>query len=264
MYSFKDENPKAGKMFLTKDDLKLSYGIDLSIGKTYIDRPVPNDNLYWKGRTIYVPGASGYIFMPIYADILRRSGVSVNYLLSEEFFSVQESILHSAALLEYQQIDWPTHIEQCINLVKSKVSRPILYEELKTYLLAQKPIRENGSRLGTAFPSLNRADSYLLVLSCISEETLDEQKAIDGWYAMITYFLLMDDLADIRNDLLQQEENVVLDAGLNEKGIKIIEDMMQDSINKLEDINPVLANRIEHKKSLIDIPYLVESIRQSL
>jgi hypothetical protein len=264
MYSFKEEHQKADKMFLTKDDLKLSYGIDLVIGKAYIDRPVPKENLYWKGRTIYVPGASGYIFMPIYADMLRRSGVNLYYLLSEDFFSVQESILHSAALLEYQQIDWATHVEQCINYVQPKVARPVLFEELKVYLFAQKPIKKIGSRLGTAFPSLNRADSYLLLLSCIPEQTLDEQKAIDGWYAMITYFLLMDDLADIRNDLLQKEENAVLDAGLNEKGIMMIEDMMQDSINKLYIINPVLANRIEHKKSLIDIPHLVESIRRSL
>jgi hypothetical protein len=40
--------------------------------------------------------------------------------------------------------------------------------------------------------------------------------------------------------------------------------MMEEGINKLNAINPVLANRIEYKKSLIDIPQLVESIRRSL
>jgi hypothetical protein len=251
-------------MFLTKDDLKLSYGVDLTIGKFYIDRKVPQDNLYWKGRSIYVPGASGYIFMPIYADLLRRSGAELSFLLDEVFFAINESILHSAALLEHQQIDWTTHIHQCLQVVAPHVQHVSLFEELQKYLLNNKPIKTEGSKLGTDFPSLNRADSYLLSLSCIPGNNFDAQKALDAWYAMITYFLLMDDLADIREDLLHGEENAILEAGLNEQGVKRIEQMMVEAINKLNAINPVLANRIEHKKSLIDIPQLIESIRRSL
>jgi hypothetical protein len=97
-----------------------------------------------------------------------------------------------------------------------------------------------------------------------SDPAFDEQKAIDGWYAMITYFLLMDDLADIREDLTNNEENAIVDAGLNQQGIDKLESMMSEGIDKLNLINPVLANRIEHKKSLIDIPHLIESIRRSL
>lgn len=236
-------------MFLTKDDLKLSYGVDLNIGKAYVDREVPKDNLYWKGRTIYVPGASGYIFMPIYSDLLRRSGATNSFLLSESYFSFNESILHSAALLEHRQVDWVTHIEQCIAIVLPHVKRVSLFEELKQYLLAHKPIKTRGSRLGTDFPSLNRADSYLLSLACIPDTAFDEQKAIDAWYAMITYFLLMDDLADIREDISNNEENAIVDAGLNQSGIDKIESMMNEGIDKLNLINPVLANRIEHKKA---------------
>jgi hypothetical protein len=251
-------------MFLTKDDLKLSYGVDLTIGKIYVDRQVPQDNLYWKGRSIYVPGASGYIFMPIYADLLRRSGAELSFLLDDVFFAINESILHSAALLEHQLIDWSTHIHQCLQIIAPHVKHVSLFEELKKYLLNSKPIKTDRSRLGTDFPSLNRADSYLLSLCCIPGNNFDVQKALDAWYAMITYFLLMDDLADIREDLVHGEENAIIDAGLNEQGVKKIEKMMEEGINKLNAINPVLANRIEHKKSLIDIPQLIESIRLSL
>jgi hypothetical protein len=101
-------------------------------------------------------------------------------------------------------------------------------------------------------------------LACISDENFDEDKAIDAWYGMITYFLLMDDLADIKEDLLHGEENAIVDAGLNDEGIKTILEMMESGISKLNKINPVLANRIEHKKSLIDVSGLVESIRRSL
>jgi len=251
-------------MFLTKDDLKLSYGVDLIIGKAYVDRIVPIENLYWKGRSIYVPGASGYIFMPIYADLLRRSGADVAFLLSDVFFSLNEQILHSAALLEHNKINWHTHIEQAIEIVSPHVHRKSLFEETCQYLKLQKPIKRNGSRLGTCFVSLNRADSYLLSLACIAVETFDEDKAIDAWYGMITYFLLMDDLADIKEDLLHGEENAIVDAGLNDDGVNTILEMMESGISKLDKINPVLANRIEHKKSLIDVSGLVESIRRSL
>jgi hypothetical protein len=202
--------------------------------------------------------------MPIYADLLRRSGAELSFLLGEVFFEINESILHSAALLEHQQIDWTTHIHQCLQVVTPHVQDVSLFEELKKYLLNNKPIKTDGSRLGTDFPSLNRADSYLLSLSCIPGNHFDAQKALDAWYAMITYFLLMDDLADIREDLLHGEENAILEAGLNEQGVQRIELMMVEAINKLNAINPVLANRIEHKKSLIDIPQLVESIKRSL
>ena len=251
-------------MFLTKDDLKLSYGVDLTIGKSYVDRAVPEENLYWKGRSIYVAGASGYIFMPIYADLLRRSGADVAFLLSDIYFSINEKILHSAALLEHNKINWHTHIEQAIDIVAPHVYRKSLFEELGKYLQLQKPIKRDGSRLGTCFASLNRADSYLLSLACIADENFDEDKAIDAWYGMITYFLLMDDLADIKEDLLHGEENAIVDAGLNDEGIKTILEMMESGISKLNKINPVLAKRIEHKKSLIDVAGLVESIRRSL
>ncbi|MBP7931250.1 MAG: hypothetical protein KAZ11_01295, partial [Chitinophagaceae bacterium] len=163
-----------------------------------------------------------------------------------------------------QQIDWSTHIHQCLQVVTPHIQHLSLFEDLQKYLLNNKPIKTAESRLGTDFPSLNRADSYLPSLSCIPKNIFDTQKAIDAWYAMITYSLLMDDLADIREDLIYGEENAILDAGLNEQGVKKIELMMEEGINKLNAINPVLANRIEHKKSLIDIPQLVESIRRSL
>jgi hypothetical protein len=106
-------------------------------------------------------------------------------------------------------------------------------------------------------------EEYITLLKK-NDIAFDEQKAIDGWYGMITYFLLMDDLADIREDLISGEENAIVDAGLNQEGIDKIESMMNDGIDKLNLINPILANRIEHKKSLIDIPQLLESIRRSL
>jgi hypothetical protein len=117
--------------------------------------------------------------------------------------------------------------------------------------------------LGTAFPSLNRADSYLFSLVVINSSSFDVDKAIRGWYALMTYFLILDDLADIREDLLNGEENVLIDAGLDEAGAKKVMEMIDESIATMSLVNPVMANRIEHKKSLINLHEIIRSIRHS-
>ncbi|NBO58833.1 MAG: hypothetical protein EBU73_07880, partial [Chitinophagia bacterium] len=107
----------------------------------------------------------------------------------------------------------------------------------------------------------NRADSYLFLLSTIQSNSFDIKKALKGWYALMTYFLLMDDLADIREDIKTGQANALLDAGLDDHGEKLISQMIDNSIDDMELINPVMANRIDHKKSLIDLHGLIQSIR---
>lgn len=248
-------------MFLTKHDLKLSYGIDLEIAAFHVDRKVPLDNLYWEGRSIYLPGAPGYLFIPIFADLLRRAGLTNHDLLTEKQMKVNEKILHAAALLEHGKISWQQNVEQVLSAVIPHPSAVSLYEEIKAYLSASaKPIN-NGGRLGTRFPSLNRADTYLLSMTAFDTSMFDVDLAISSWYALMTYFLIMDDLADIREDLVNQEENVLLDAGLTPKGAALVMEMIEHSIVTMNNINPVMANRIDHKKSLIDLDAIIRSIR---
>ncbi|MFM7222369.1 MAG: hypothetical protein ACKO03_02940 [Bacteroidota bacterium] len=248
-------------MFLTNHDLKLTYGVDLEIGGFYVDRPVPAENMYWKDRTIYVPGASGYIFIPIFSDLLFRCGAHKQHLFNEQLVQVQERILHSAALLEYGHINWTAHVSECISIAAPYVHRAELFDELGEYLQQDTPNARPEGRLGREFPSLNRADTYLFSLACISDDTLNEDEAIASWYALITHFLLMDDLADIREDLNAGEENALIQAGFHEEGIKKIEALVDRSIRDMERVNPVMANRIEHKKGLIDLHQLIASIR---
>jgi hypothetical protein len=250
-------------MFLSKDDLKLAYGVDMLIGETYVNRPVPQDNLYWKNRKIYVPSAPGYTFMPIFSDLLYRCGADRQQLLGEDFLQVSESILHSAALLEHKQLDWEAHVAEVIALVAPGVIDRKLFEELKAYAGKSHPLKTGDERLGTSFPSLNRADSYLFSLVIINNPSFDVSKAIRAWYALMTYFLILDDLADIREDLLNGEENVLIDAGLDETGAEKVMEMIDESIATMNLVNPVMANRIEHKKSLINLHEIIRSIRQS-
>ncbi len=247
-------------MFFTKDDLKLAYGVDLDIAEAYVNRAIPKENLYWKNRSIYIPPAPGYFFMPIYSDILLRCGAEKEFILSEVFLALNESILHSAALLEHNEIDWATHVSQSIHCASSMVTRPILFSEITQYL-SQPVLRKQGnSLLGTRFPSLNRADSYLLSITSIPSDNFDEAKAIRAWYALMTYFLIQDDLADIKDDLKKNEENVLIDAGLNDAGLQVVTEMINQSHDALLSINPILSNRIDYKRKMMDLKEIIRSI----
>jgi|694.fasta_scaffold12430_3 hypothetical protein len=250
-------------MFLSKDDLKLAYGVDMLIGETYVNRKVPQDNLYWKNRKIYVPSAPGYTFMPIFSDLLYRCGADRQELIGEDFLNLSEAILHSAALLEHKQLGWEAHTDEVVALVAPSIVDGKLFEELKAYAGKLHPIKTVSGRLGAAFPSLNRADSYLFSLVVINSPSFDVDKAIRAWYALMTYFLILDDLADIREDLLNGEENVLIDAGLDEAGAEKVMQMIDESISTMNLVNPVMANRIEHKKSLINLHEIIRSIRHS-
>ncbi|MFN5423077.1 MAG: hypothetical protein ACK5AO_07415 [bacterium] len=247
-------------MFLTKDDLKLAYGVDLEIGEVYVNRRVPADNLYWKNRTIYIPGSPGYIFMPIFADVLYRCGADKDIILTDHFIGIAEQILHSAALLEHKQITWQEHVHHVQNMILPVIKNQSLFQELSNYLNQDSPHKLIGSSLGTEFSSLNRADSYLYCLCCIEPTTLNLEKALQGWYALMTYFLILDDLADIKEDLKKAEENVLIDAGLNETGVKKVNTMIEESMMVMQSINPVMANRIDHKRTVIDIDEIIRSI----
>lgn len=247
-------------MFLSKDDLKLSYGVDLQISEAYVNRKVPTENLYWQNRSIYIPSAPGYFFMPIFSDLLLRCGVEREYLVGEEYFMISELILHNAALFEHKKIEWNQQVENIFKEVTPFVKRKKLFSELEKYLTQSVLRKTEDSFLGTEFPSLNRADTYLLLLACIPSENFDEKKAIAGWYALMTYFLIMDDLSDIKEDLIKNEENVLIDAGMNEGGLKLISNMIDHSHDILLTINPVMANRIDHKREVMDLREILQSI----
>ena len=88
-----------------------------------------------------------------------RCGAKKEFILSEVFLTLNESILHSAALFEHNEIDWVTHVSQSIGHASSTVTKPILFSDITEYL-SQPVLRKQGnSLLGTRFPSLNRADS---------------------------------------------------------------------------------------------------------
>jgi geranylgeranyl pyrophosphate synthase len=74
----------------------------------------------------------------------------------------------------------------------------------------------------------------------------------------MTYFLIQDDLADIKDDLRKKEENVLIDAGLDDAGLLLITEMIDQSHDALLSINPILSNRIDYKRKMMDLKEIIE------
>lgn len=251
-------------MFLRAEDLKLSYGVDLQIGRCYVNRMVPVENAYWKGRHLYIPPVPGFMFMPIMSDLGRRCGIPTEDLLSEHYLAHAEFILDSAARLEMRQTDWNTHVQECLDHAAEYCAQPGLLSSLDRYLRPGSSTFGVQDGMGTPFPSLNRADTYLISFCSIPFDGSIVPRLLEAWYALMTYFLLQDDLSDIRQDLKNQEENALLDAGLSDAGAARIRSMIRQSQVAMEKINPVLANRIECSDQTMDIEGLIRKIREEM
>ena len=244
-------------MFLSCDDLKLAYGVDMEIGRFYVDRKVPLNNVYWKKRHLYIPPVPGFFFMPIFSDLAFRAGIEKSSILSEDFIQLAEKILDSAGRLEQKDISWEEHINECIQFAEFKLANKGFLEDLKSYFAGNK--EKASVPLGTPYPSLNRADAYLFALCAISFDQDKKAKLVESWYALMTYFLILDDLVDIKDDFKNNEENALIEAGLSEQGAAVITEMINRSYVQMEKINPVMANRIDHKRQSLDVEAIIRS-----
>jgi len=249
-------------MFVSSDDLKLGYGVDLEIAKFFVDRKVPENNLYWRKRLLYIVPMPGYLFIPMYTDIEFRLGLDKQKLLSEGHISLIERILHSAAKLEFHEIDYEQHIAECIGIAENSCNNPSFLQDLVYYFTGKG--REATISLGYPFKSLQRADAYLFSLCYFSFDQEMKKKLTEGWNALMTFYLTMDDLDDIKTDFINQDENSLIEAGLNKKGAETIRQMINTSHDVMSRINPVLANRIDHKRSTINVQEIIESFLRQL
>lgn len=238
-------------MFTSKDELKLSYGIDMEIGKFFVDRKIPSDNLYWKNRFLYITPMPGYLFIPLYTDLQFRLGLPRHELLTDRYASFMERIMHSIAKQEFSGLTMEQHINECVEITKEVSKNDLLLKELIAYFSGDRI--QGGISFGTSLRALNRVDSYLFTLCYFNFDNELKKKLIDAWHACMTFYLIADDLDDIQKDFEENEDNTILEAGLNENGARLVESFMQESYDVMNGLNPVFANRMDYSWQQIDV-----------
>lgn len=226
-------------MFISANQLHREMGVDLAIARFFVDRPVPRDNSFWKGKLLYISFGNGYLSIPVYYDLLFRIGLPTDPLLAEEHIHFMERLMHFAILQERNKI--PVAEEQMAirDLLKGRIKNPDWYLSLCDYLdqAVLKPMHAFGLEL----PPLNRADVFLYVLCDLPLTEKQWKLAIRYWYALHPTYLVMDDLRDYEKDKEQGEENVVLEWGDGSGGFQRAMDMVRGNCEILREVNPKLA-----------------------
>ncbi len=230
-------------MFVSDSDLKLTYGVDLLIGKCLVDRQVPAGNLYWKERYLYIPPMTGYLFIPVFIDLQYRLGIPRETLLSEQHLAFVESILHSAAREEFSIISPEEHTRECLELSRGVSSNDGYLDELANYFSGNR--KEVSYWPGNPLKALNRGDAYLFALSYFDVSPGLLHAMVKAWRAFIDYYLLLDDLEDLDTDYIKGDENSLLECGIHHAAERM-KSILQQSYSVLNPVNPILSNRIDH------------------
>jgi hypothetical protein len=230
-------------MFISVKHLHENLGVNETIARFFVDRKVPENNVFWKEKLLYVGRGNGFVNIPVYYDILFRIGIPVEVLLEEEHIRRMERIMHFAIQVEREQISFAEQLEKISGLMQDSIQHIGFYEELMRYLMQEK-IRPMG-RLGIQPPALSRADVFLFIL-CDLPITDDQlSSALRYWYALHPTYLLMDDICDYKKDKENNEENAVMELGEGGIGFEKAFEIIERNILELETINPSLANSMQ-------------------
>jgi len=227
-------------MFTSKQDLIVKMGVDPEIAAFFVDRAVPKNNAYWKGRYLYVARGTGFLFIPLFFDLQLRAGVDRKALLDEDYVQLMENIMNFAGKFENGEIDFDAHIAAIESLVSMRIVQPDVLKDLKEYF-GQNPPRPTG-RFGTENTALNRGDALLYLLTVLPAEASVINQIIDYWYLLVPSFLLMDDIMDLQEDQDKQEENSLALYGYNAAGIRKALAVLDEKFSKLEVANPLLGS----------------------
>ncbi len=235
-------------MFISSEYLEIYYGVDGKIARFFVDREPPADNLYWKGKELYLRPAPGYLFIPLIVDLLYKLGIERQQLLSEEFAAAMEQIGHISALEETKQIPAEEAIKQCGELVKETCKNKDWYNNVSDYLTGKDANFFTG--LAVPFKALQRGDLFLFALCALQFSKELYEKIAAQWFALISTLLLLDDADDIQADKETGDENAFLESGMTAQGFKKITDLVNDSLQKLNILNPAMS--LQLKKQYTD------------
>jgi hypothetical protein len=225
----------------TLPNLTDTLGLEPGIAGFFSTRKVPQGNEYWLNMANYISAAPGYLFIPVYFDLLIKQNIDAKVLLTEDLLVTMEAVLKSAGKLEYRKITHAQHIDECRKILKDAgvLDKNITRVE---HDLVNRPFAKIHSR----FSSLRRANTFLYAFA---GRKLDFGLLHSTWELIVPLFLMLDDFSDIEKDMAEHEENCLLDGAHvyeNFFELNALADMLIKSTSK---INPSLASYLAGMKS---------------
>lgn len=227
-------------MVITSRKLELELGINSSIATYFAnDRKVPENNLFWKNKRIYISTGFGFLTIPIIFDLIHKCGVSLEILLADEHVSLMEQGFHKLKQYESEEISYPDFLSECKLLLRDKIKQPHLASDLFAFFSGQQA---SYFKFETTHKALSRSDSFLFTL--VDLDLTDEWVAqfLPYWYSLARPILLLDDFKDLEEDRITGDENTIIELGNNAAAIETAYNMGMADLDLLATINPLLAN----------------------
>jgi hypothetical protein len=213
--------------------------VDRRIGRFFVDRRLPENNSLWKDRLLYISFGNGFLFIPVYYDILYRIGIPLEILLDEKHIEFMEQIMHFSTLHERNEISFTEELASLRGLLRGRVQDTEYYSALNNYL--EQPGQGSLGSFGLPFHSLNRGDVFLYILCDLPLNKAQWELAIRYWYALVPSYLLLDDVRDYEDDMEKGEDNVVIDLGGGVEAFEKTFELFRKNCETLSELNPTLA-----------------------
>lgn len=231
-------------MVVTSRKLQDNLGVNNKIADYFAnERAVPQNNLFWKNKRIYLSVGFGFLTIPLTFDLIYKLGVPLDILLSDEHVSLMEQGFHELKCYESETISFNEFLLQCKALLAPSIKQKKLAADLFTTLSGGEP---QYFQLETKHKALARSDSFLFTL--VDLDLSDEWVAnfLPYWYALARPILLLDDFKDLPEDRRTNDENTIIELGNNKQAIEAAFELGIQDLEKLQTINPQLAKYMQH------------------
>lgn len=235
-------------MFFSKENLAEQYGVDLEIGKFFVDREPPKNNLYWKDKLLYLRPVPGYFFIPLVVDMYHKMGLSKSVLLNESYLQVMEAIGDIAAKEEAQILNHQEAIAAGFDLVK-QYQHTFLYQEIDAYF--NNPSQSKLYQWRSSYNALHRGDYFMFSLCALPLNEHNYESFVKTWFVLISLLLLMDDYLDYEIDKKNKDENAIIEAIQQDGDLNQIYAFWQACLKSIAPFNNVLANTLQNKLQFI-------------
>lgn len=248
-------------MVITSHMLHHELGIDSVIADYFANqRPVPQQNLFWKNKLIYLYAGFGTLTIPIVFDLQNKLGIDHEQLLNNEHVLLMEQGFDLLRRFEDKMIDQKAFLQGCKDLLSGKVKQTRLAEDLFSVFSGAKP---SCFPLDQTSAALSRSDMFLFTLVDLPLSDTWVPKFIPYWYAVARPILIFDDFVDLASDRLSGEsENVIIEFGNDRHAIQKAFALGLADITLLAGINAKLADFMRKKlEKCLQLKYIQSQLK---
>ncbi|MBY0476150.1 MAG: hypothetical protein K2Q24_00745 [Chitinophagaceae bacterium] len=246
-------------MVITSRKLQDNLGINAEIADYFAnERAIPQDNLFWRNKRVYISGGFGFLTIPLVYDLLCKLGVSEDILLEDDHVTLMEKGFDRFMRYENNEYSFDVFLQEMQALLNGKIKQQKLADDLFALV---KGGSTTHFTFETTHKALARSDSFLFTILDLPLSDSWVEHFLPYWYAVARPILLLDDFKDLEDDRLKNEENTIIELGNDRHAIEAAYEMGLADIRIIETINPQLA---KYMKNMLKESLLYDHIQKEL